>query len=246
MTQHLALDDARTHPISVLVVCSEGVTRAALHALIDGQTGTKVVGAIDDLDAALKAIASDHPDVTILDPDHFTSSGVVDLLRAGNADTRIVLLTGSPVSTPIAEALENGAVGLVLKQQPPEILIKAIDRVYAGEVWLDRTATARVIAELSCPSQAEPGDPDREQLALLTKRERQVITLVSEGLRNSQIAKRLCISEVTVRNHLTSTFRKLEVANRFQLVLYAFQHGLAALPSRISASATLSGQPALG
>ena len=93
---------------------------------------------------------------------------------------------------------------------------------------------------------SSPATRHTEQLALLTKRERQVITLVSEGLRNSQIANRLCISEVTVRNHLTSTFRKLEVANRFQLVLYAFQHGLAALPSRISASATLSGQRRVG
>jgi DNA-binding CsgD family transcriptional regulator len=71
---------------------------------------------------------------------------------------------------------------------------------------------------------------------LLTNRERQVIKLVNEGLRNSQIAKRLCISEVTVRNHLTSIFRKLEVANRFQLVAYAFQHGLASLPTRENAA----------
>ena len=98
---------------------------------------------------------------------------------------------GSPGSTPIAEALENGAVGLVLKQQSPEILIKAINRVYAGEVWLDRTATARVIAELSARVMSSTSDPATTRTALLTKRERQVIMLVSEGLRNSQIAGRL-------------------------------------------------------
>ena len=110
--------------------------------------------------------------------------------------------------------------------------------MYAGELWLDRTASADAIAELSRPGRGEHGEPAAGRAALLTRRERQVVTLVGEGLRNSQIANRLCISEVTVRNHLTSTFRKLEVANRFQLVAYAFQHGLATLPSRGSSTAT--------
>jgi len=72
------------------------------------------------------------------------------------------------------------------------------------------------------------------------------VMLVGEGLRNSQIADRLCITEVTVRNHLTSTFRKLEVANRFQLVIYAFQHGLASLPSRVNSPATMPTGRVLG
>ncbi len=184
--------------------------------------------------------------MTILDPDNYKGNGIADLLRAGMTKTRIVLLTGSPNATPISEALENGAVGLVLKQQPPEVLIKAIIKVYAGEVWLDRTATARLIAELSTAPAVEPADPDAARVALLTKRERQVVMLVGEGLRNSQIADRLCITEVTVRNHLTSTFRKLEVANRFQLVIYAFQHGLATLPSRVSSPATMPAGRVLG
>ena len=245
MTQPLPLDDAQTHPIGVLLVCGERVTRAALRALIDGQIDTNIVGEVDRLDAALTAILSDRPDVTVLDPDHYSENSVAELLRAGSAYTRIMLLTGSPDSTPIAEALENGAVGLVLKQQPPEILIKAINRVYAGEVWLDRTATARVIAELSGASHVDTSDPATTRATLLTKRERQVIVLVGEGLRNSQIAGRLRISEVTVRNHLTSTFRKLDLENRFQLVIFAFQHGLAMLPSRVSSAAALPDRPAL-
>ncbi len=236
MTQALPWQDSATGTIRVLLVCSERVTRAALRALIDGHPETSVVGDVDSLDVALTTILSDRPDVTVLDPDHYQGDDVADLLRASITETRILLLTGSPTSTPIAEALENGAVGLVLKQQSPEMLIKAIERVHAGELWLDRAATTRLIAELSGANHLEHSDPAIERAALLTRRERQVIMLVGEGLRNSQIAHRLYISEVTVRNHLTSTFRKLEVANRFQLVAYAFQHGLATLPSRASAA----------
>ena len=246
MTQPFALQDPQVRTISVLLVCNERVIRAALRALIDGQDGMTVVGEVDRLDAAIDVIVSVRPDVTILDPDNYKGNGIADMLRAGMTKTRIVLLTGSPNATPISEALENGAVGLVLKQQPPEVLIKAITKVYAGEVWLDQTATARLIAELSAPPAVEPADPDAARVTLLTKRERQVVMLVGEGLRNSQIADRLCITEVTVRNHLTSTFRKLEVANRFQLVIYAFQHGLASLPSRVNSPATMPAGRVLG
>ena len=236
MTQPLALHDFDRQPIRVLLVCHERVIRAALRALIDGQSDTIVIGEVDRLDGALAAIASDRPDVTVLDPDHYRDESVADLLRAAMTKTRIILLTGSPNAMPIAEALENGAAGLVLKQEPAETLIKAINKVYAGEFWLDRAASADVISELSRPGRATSGDPAAERTALLTRREREVIKLVGEGLRNSQIANRLNISEVTVRNHLTSTFRKLEVANRFQLVAYAFQHGLASLPASTGAS----------
>jgi DNA-binding NarL/FixJ family response regulator len=156
---------------------------------------------------------------------------MAELVRTGVTKTRIIILTGAPQSPAIADALEYGAVGLVLKQQPPEALIKAINKVFAGELWLDRTATARLVADLARTTPDEEADRG-DKTTHLTKREREVVTLVGAGLRNSQIAARLSISEVTVRNHLTSTFRKLELENRFQLVIYAFQHGLATLPDR--------------
>ena len=238
MTQPLALHEFDRQPIRVMLVCHERVIRAALRALIDGQSETVVVGEVDHLDDALAAIAADRPDVTVLDPDRYRNDGVADLLRAAMTKTRIIVLTGSANAMPMAEALENGAAGLVLKQQPPETLLKAINKVYAGEFWLDRAASADLIAELARSGHTGSNDaPAAGRAALLTRREREVVKLVGEGLRNSQIANRLSISEVTVRNHLTSTFRKLEVANRFQLVAYAFQHGLASLPSRTGSSA---------
>jgi len=246
MSQWLTLPNSETTSIRVLLVCSERVIRAALHALIDGQFGTKVIGEVEHLDAALASILSEQPDVTLLDPDHYDGDDVTGLLQAVMTKTRIILLTSSPNSTSIAEALQNGAVGLVLKQQAPELLIKAITKVHAGELWLDRSATARLLAELSRPIPAAPRDPNAERIALLTRREHQVISLVGEGLRNSEVANRLCISEVTVRNHLTAIFRKLELTNRFQLVIYAFQHGLATLPSRAATDAALPDRHTLG
>lgn len=232
MTQPLASRDYETRQIRVLLVCHERVISAALRALIDAQTDTVVIGEVERLDGAAVAIVSDCPDVTVLDRDRYQDEDVAELLRASATRTRIILLTGSFDAMPLTEALESGAAGLVLKQQPPETLIKAISKVHAGELWLDRAASADVIAQLSRVGRCELSERAVERTTLLTRRERQVVMLVGEGLRNSQIASRLCISEITVRNHLTSTFRKLEVANRFQLVVYAFQHGLVTLPTR--------------
>ncbi len=228
----IAVSDVR--PIRVLIVGNERVMRAALRALIDGQPGTHVIGEVEGLDTALAVIMSEQPDVTLVDPDHNGGADVLaDLIRAAATKTRMILLTGSPDSTPVADALGNGAVGLVLKQQAPEVLIKAIGKVHDGELWLDRSVAARVLTELSRAGHGDRSDPDLAKAESLTKRERQVVTLVSQGLRNTQVAERLGISEVTVRNHLTSIFRKLEVTNRFELVIHAFRCGLASLPSRM-------------
>jgi DNA-binding NarL/FixJ family response regulator len=216
----------------VLLVGNERVMRAGLRALLDNQAGTTVVGEVEALDAALSLIISEQPDVTLLDPDHYSGADFLpNVLRAAISKTRVVLLTGAPESASVAQALGNGAVGLVSKQQGPEVLMKAIEKVHAGELWLDRSVTARLLTELSRAGQAERSDPEAVKVASVTARERQVIMLVGQGMRNMQIANRLNISEVTVRNHLTSVFRKLELANRCELVVYSFRHGLATMPT---------------
>ena len=116
---------------------------------------------------------------------------------------------------------------------PPEplaqdVLLTAIRTVHDGQIWLDPSAITQLVTDLAATPQTTT--PEARRAAALTRRERQVVELVGEGLRNLQVADRLSISEVTVRNHLTSIFRKLHVANRFQLALYAFKYGLSALP----------------
>jgi DNA-binding NarL/FixJ family response regulator len=107
--------------------------------------------------------------------------------------------------------------------------VRAIKRVWAGEVWLDPTLIAQLIAGISGHRAPQDTPPDAEapKIARLTRREREVIELIGAGLHNHEIAERLSISEVTVSHHLTSVFGKLGLANRFDLVVYAYRHGLA-------------------
>ncbi len=124
-----------------------------------------------------------------------------------------------------------GAMGLVFKEKAAEVVIRAIERVHAGEVWFDRTLIGNVLTELSRASATKKLDPEATKITKLTEREREIAALIGEGLKNKQIANRLFISETTVRHHLTSVFDKLGVTDRLELIIYAYRHGLAKPPS---------------
>src|SRR5262249_19057178 len=128
-------------------------------------------------------------------------------------------------------AVRLGAMGLVTKDESTEVLLQAIAKVHAGEVWLDRTLLASVLGEITRSGKAQPVDPEALKIATLTAREREIITLVGQGYRNRHVADRLCIAEATVRHHLTSIFAKLQVTDRLELVIYAYRHGLTHMAS---------------
>jgi DNA-binding NarL/FixJ family response regulator len=155
---------------------------------------------------------------------------IIPNLVAMCAKARLIALTSDQDKQMYRRAVRLGAMGLMHKDQPPGTLIKAVERVYAGEVWLDRSLTASVLGEISRGSAAKEASPEAAQIASLTDREREVISAVGAGLKNKQIADVLFISEVTVRHHLTSIYSKLEVSNRLELIIYAYRHGLAQLP----------------
>jgi DNA-binding NarL/FixJ family response regulator len=140
-------------------------------------------------------------------------------------DVQIVVLTGSQDSQLHRRVVAQGAKGLLQKDCAPEVLKRAIECVYNGEVWIERTMMASVLAEIAQTGSAAFSTTPNP--ATLTKREREVISLLCEGLPNRQIAARLCISETTVRRHLTTIFAKLGVSDRLELVIYAYRHGLA-------------------
>jgi DNA-binding NarL/FixJ family response regulator len=198
--------------------------------LIDQDPGMKVTGVAGNRAEALDAAASTQPDVIILDIVLGDEDGLSFLpeLRQVARNARVLVLTGLRSSESQRQAMRAGAMGVVLKDHAAEVLIKAIEKVHSGEVWLDRLMMGRVLQEISEEKQS---DPDREKIDTLTERERQVVGLVGEGLKNKQIAARLFISETTVTHHLSSVFSKLEVSDRLELVVYAFRHGLAKLPS---------------
>jgi DNA-binding NarL/FixJ family response regulator len=122
-------------------------------------------------------------------------------------------------------------MGLVTKDEPTEVLLQAIAKVHAGEVWLERRLLASVLCEITRNSEVRPVDPEALKIAALTGREREVIALVGQGYKNRHIANQLYIAEATVRHHLTSIFAKLQVTDRLELVIYAYRHGLTRLAS---------------
>jgi DNA-binding NarL/FixJ family response regulator len=144
--------------------------------------------------------------------------------------TRIVILTGVRNPEIHCRAVALGALGLVPKEKAAVDLLQAIRTVCAGEAWLAPTLVASVLRTISHSGGGLPVDREALKIATLSEREREVIALVGKGLRNKQIADQLCISETTVRHHLTAIFAKLAVADRLTLVIYAYRHGLAILP----------------
>src|SRR5262249_37417395 len=136
---------------------------------------------------------------------------------------RILILTGVRDPDLHQRALSLGAMGLVLKEQLADVLLQAIVKVHAGEAWLEPTMMASVLGALV---RAQRPDPEVAKIASLTARERDIIALIGEGLRNRQIAACLRISETTVRHHLTSIFNKLGVGDRLELLVYIHRHDL--------------------
>jgi two-component system, NarL family, nitrate/nitrite response regulator NarL len=223
--------------VRVLIVDDHEIMRAGLRMLLESQPGFTVVGEASTCADTLALALDTQPDVIVLDLDLGGENAVesIPMLLRTAPDTRILVLTGVRDPEVHRHAIRQGAVGLVLKEQAVETLLQAITQVRAGEVWLEPTMIARVLGDLTRPQAPPQTSAEATKIARLTEREREVITLVGEGLRNKHIAERLSISEATVRHHLTGIFAKLDVADRFELAIYAYQHELAKLPtSRLS------------
>jgi len=149
---------------------------------------------------------------------------VLPQLIAASPDSQVLILTDMRDTTVHQRAVCLGAMGVVLKETPAETFIKAIQKVHTGEAWLNRSMTANVLAKLVRAN--EEAELEAAKISTLTKREREIITLIGEGLKNKQISARLFISEATVRHHLTSIFDKLNVSDRLELIIYAYKHSL--------------------
>jgi two-component system, NarL family, nitrate/nitrite response regulator NarL len=219
--------------VRVLIVDDHGIMRAGLRMLLESQSGIMVVGEASSCADALALATCTQPDVIVLDLDLGGENAVESiptLLRTA-PETRILVLTGLRDPEVHRQAIRHGALGLVFKEKAVETLLQAITKVRAGEVWLEPTMIAQVLGDLTRPQLSPQTSSEATKIARLTEREREVITLVGEGLRNKLIAARLYISEATVRHHLTAIFAKLDVSDRFELAIYAYQHGLAKPPA---------------
>ncbi len=217
--------------IRVLLVEDHVIVRQGLRLLIGSTAGMQIVGEAGNRREALELANREHPNVILLDLDLGGINALEFLpeLLSVSGGAKVLVLTGVRDPEQHRRAVLLGAMGLVIKEQAGDVLVRAIEKVHAGEAWLDRSLTATVIARFSQP---EKTDKESPKIASLTKREREIIEVVCEGLKNDEIARRLIISEATVRHHLTSILSKLEVSDRFELALYSYRNGLAKPPQK--------------
>lgn len=239
--------DGSRPTIGVLLVDDHAVVRSALRMLIDRQPGMLVIGEAGGKAEAIAIAARELPEVIVLDLSLGEEDGLdaIPELLAASEESKIVILTGVKDPEVHQAAMRQGAMGVVSKENSAELLIKAIARVHAGELWLNRHMTARLVSgmrhDLDSPRQEAP-DPSSQ----ITTREYEIISLVAEGLKNKQIADRLCISEATVRHHLTSILKKLDVSDRLELLIYAYQHNMVSIKKGNGSAKTTSLPQALG
>ena len=217
--------------IRIVIVDDQLVVREGLRMLLDNHPGIKVVAMASTRPEALEIIAREPTDLIILDLElgGLNSLSFIPQLREGAKTARVLVLTGSRDSETHQKAAQLGAMGVVLKEDAADLLLKAVEKVYLGEAWLDRLTLGNLIFQISSHDK-ESLDPQRKKISSLTDRERQVIALIAEGLKNKQIAERLFISPTTVTHHLSSIYSKLGVSDRLELVVYAFANKLAKMP----------------
>ncbi len=187
----------------------------------------QVVATAHSADEALHQAQACRPDVVLLDLDLDGSRSGLDILPAlsSQQNCQVLVLTGQRKTEVLDQAVQLGARGVLRKDASAETVIKAIDKVHSGEVWLDRASMARMLNGLrKGPNQ----NPDQARQATLTQREKKIIQVIlaGHGAGNKVLATRLFISEHTLRNHLSSIYHKLGVGNRLELYVYAMAHRL--------------------
>jgi DNA-binding NarL/FixJ family response regulator len=210
--------------IRVLVADDQSMVRAGFRMLLAGEEDIEVVAeASNGLEAVDKA-ARFHPTVVLMDIRMPELDGLEASRRilAADAGARILILTTFDLDEYVYEALRLGASGFVLKDEPPEQLLAAIRTVAAGEALLSPTITKRVIKQFTrIPRPTPPKEFDE-----LTEREQEVFRLIANGLSNIEIGDELYISETTVKTHVTHILQKLDLRDRVQAVVLAYQTGL--------------------
>lgn len=210
--------------IRVVLVDDQALFRAGIRMLIDSQPDLEVVGEAADGAEALSVVRDARPDVVLMDIRMPVMDGLAATaaLLADPDPPRIVMLTTFDLDEAAARAIRHGASGFLLKDAEPEFLLAAIRTVHAGSAVIAAAATRDLFAHFG--GTVHPVPP---AYAALTDREREIFALAARGLSNAEIAGREFLSEATVKTHISRILAKLALRDRVQLVVFAFEHGLA-------------------
>ena len=217
-------------PIRVLLVDDHKTMLWGLERLIESENPRmQVIGKATNKAEIFAILKLSKPDVVLLDID-LNGDNSLDFLEEllQESQARVLVFTGSQDPVVHQRAIINGASGVVLKNENADVILRAIKYVHAGELWFDRAATSRLLRSLNAPVPTFNKANQLNKIATLTPKERQVITAMAliPGARNKVVADRLCISEHTLRNHLTGIYAKLDLENRLELCMFAIEHKL--------------------
>ncbi|MCQ4041899.1 response regulator [Streptantibioticus rubrisoli] len=211
----------------VVLADDQVLVRAGFRALLDAQPDIEVVGEAADGEEALRQVARLMPDVVLMDIRMPTLDGLAATRRITGdpalADVKVVILTTFELDEYVFEAIRSGATGFLVKDTEPDELLRAVRAAMAGDALLSPGVTRRLIAEFAARSKEPTAAEGLEQL---TEREREVMALVGIGLSNDEIARRLVVSPLTAKTHVSRAMVKLGARDRAQLVVLAYESGL--------------------
>ncbi|MFE6527082.1 response regulator [Streptomyces sp. NPDC057794] len=213
--------------IRVLLADDQSLVRAGFRALLDAQPDIEVAAEAADGEEAVRGIRELRPDVVLMDIRMPALDGLAATRRVTQdpalRDVKVVMLTTFELDEYVFEAIRSGASGFLVKDTEPDELLRAVRAVVAGDALLSPGVTRRLIGEFAARSK-EPAAAGA--LSRLTEREREVMALVGIGLSNEEIARRLVVSPLTAKTHVSRTMVKLGARDRAQLVVLAYESGL--------------------
>lgn len=214
-------------PLRVVVADDQLLVRTGFRMILDTEDGVDVVGEAADGVEAVEMCRRLDPDVVLMDVRMPRMDGIEATRRLAGPDVaypvKVLILTTFDLDDYVYAALRSGARGFLLKDTPPEELVRALRHVAAGEALLAPSVTRRLIDELA---QFEPAPTPPVELGLLTDREREVLTQMARGLSNAEIASELVLGETTVKTHVGRVLTKLGLRDRVQAVVLAYESGL--------------------
>jgi DNA-binding NarL/FixJ family response regulator len=214
--------------IRLLIVDDQELVRTGFRLFLETQDDLEVVGEAGDGEEAIELAHDLRPDVILMDIRMPRMDGVEATARLTASrlkpPPRVLVLTTFDLDEYVFGALRAGAAGFLLKDAPRERLVEAIRVVHAGEALLSPSITRRLVEDFA--ARTDPLEPSAALLEELTPREREVLVLVARGLSNGEIAKRLVVTEATVKSHVGSLLMKLGLRDRVQAVVFAYEHGI--------------------